>query len=47
MASLDIILERAARAGGMSALALFGGARNCGLEDYDLKSFGDLLNILE
>lgn len=36
----------AAKAGGMTALALFGDARNCGLEDYNLKSFSDLLNIL-
>ena len=36
----------AAKAGGMTALALFGDARGCGLEDYDLTSFGDLLNIL-
>lgn len=37
---------QAAKAGGMTALALFGDARGCGLEDYDLASFGDLLNIL-
>lgn len=37
---------RAAKAGGMTALALFGDARGCGLEDYDLLSFSDLLNIL-
>lgn len=36
----------AAKAGGMTALALFGDAKGCGLEDYDLKSFSDLLNIL-
>ncbi len=36
----------AAKAGNMTALALFGDAKGCGLEDYDLKSFGDLLNIL-
>lgn len=36
----------AAKAGGMTALALFGDAKDCGLEDYDLKSFADLLNIL-
>ena len=36
----------AAKAGGMTALALFGDARGCGLEDYDLSSFSDLLNIL-
>ncbi len=28
------------------ALALFGDAKGCGLEDYDLASFSDLLNIL-
>lgn len=36
----------AAKAGGMTALALFGDAKDCGMEDYNLKSFGDLLNIL-
>ena len=36
----------AAKAGGMTALALFGDAKGCGLEDYNLKSFSDLLNIL-
>ena len=36
----------AAKAGGMTALALFGDAKGCGAEDYDLKSFSDLLNIL-
>ena len=36
----------AAKAGGMTALALFGDAKGCGVEDYDLKSFSDLLNIL-
>ena len=36
----------AAKAGGMTALALFGDAKGCGLEDYDLAGFGDLLNIL-
>ena len=35
----------AAKAGGMTALALFGDAKGCGLEDYDLKSFDDLLNL--
>ena len=35
-----------AKAGGMTALALFGDAKGCGLEDYDLASFSDLLNIL-
>ncbi len=36
----------AAKAGNMTALALFGDAKDCGMEDYDLKSFGDLMNIL-
>lgn len=36
----------AAKAGGMTALALFGDAKGCGLEDYDLTAFSDLLNIL-
>jgi beta-phosphoglucomutase len=36
----------AAKTGGMTALALFGDARDCGQEDYDLSSFGDLLNVL-
>ena len=36
----------AAKAGGITALALFGDAKGCGLEDYDLTSFSDLLNIL-
>lgn len=36
---------QAAKSGGMTALALFGDAKGCGLEDYDLKSFADLLNI--
>ena len=35
----------AAKAAGMTALALFGDARGCGLEDYDLLSFSDLLSI--
>ena len=35
----------AAKAGGMTALALFGDAKGCGLEDCDLSSFSDLLNI--
>ena len=35
----------AAKAGGMTALALFGDAKGCGLEDYDLKGFSDLLNL--
>ncbi|MGM9593972.1 MAG: beta-phosphoglucomutase [Candidatus Onthomonas sp.] len=37
---------QAAKAGGMTALALFGDARGCGLEDYNLSSFSDLLNLL-
>lgn len=37
---------QAAKAAGMTALALFGDAKGCGLEDYDLASFSDLLNIL-
>lgn len=37
---------QAAKAGGMTALALHGDAENCGLEDYNLTSFSDLLNIL-
>lgn len=36
----------AAKASDMTALALFGDAKGCGLEDYDLTSFADLLNIL-
>ena len=36
----------AAKAAGMTALALFGDAKGCGMEDYDLASFGDLLTIL-
>lgn len=36
----------AAKAGNMTALALFGDAKDCGLEDYNLASFADLLNIL-
>ena len=35
----------AAKAGGMAALALFGDARGCGLEDYDLACFSNLLDI--
>ena len=38
---------QAAKAGGMTALALFGDARGCGLEDYDLESFSDLLKVLQ
>ena len=37
---------QAAKAGGMTALALFGDAKDCGLEDYNLRSFSDLLNVL-
>lgn len=37
----------AAKAGGMTASALFGDAKGCGLEDYDLTSFSDLLNIFK
>lgn len=37
---------QAAKAGGFTALALFGDAKDCGLEDYNLKSFSDLLNVL-
>ena len=37
---------QAAKAAGMTALALKGDAENCGEEDYNLKSFSDLLNIL-
>lgn len=36
----------AAKAAGMTALALLGDAKGCGLEDYDLTTFSDLLNIL-
>ena len=36
----------AAKAGGMTALALFGDANGCGAEDYNLTSFSDLLNVL-
>ena len=36
----------AAKAGGMTALALHGDAENCGEEDYNLRNFADLLNIL-
>lgn len=36
---------RAAKAAGMTALALSGDAEGCGEEDWDLRSFGDLLNI--
>lgn len=37
---------QAAKAAEMTALALHGDAEGCGLEDYDLKNFADLLNIL-
>ncbi len=37
---------QAAKAAGMTALALFGDAKDCGEEDYNLTSFADLLNIL-
>lgn len=37
---------QAAKAAGMTALALHGDAENCGLEDHDLKSFSSLLEIL-
>lgn len=37
---------KAAKAAGMTALALFGDAKGCGLEDYDLKSFADILEYL-
>lgn len=36
----------AAKAAGMTALALFGDAKGCGVEDYDLTSFSDLLIVL-
>ena len=36
----------AAKAGGMTAFALFGDAKGCGLEDYDLCSFQELLTVL-
>lgn len=37
---------QAAKAGGMTGLALHGDAENCGEEDYNLKNFADLLNVL-
>lgn len=37
----------ASRGAGITALALFGDARECGLEDYNLTSFRDLLNVLK
>lgn len=36
---------QAAKAAGMTALTLFGDAKDCGLEDYNLTGFSDLLNI--
>lgn len=36
----------AAKAVGMTALALFGDAKECGEEDYNLTGFADLLNVL-
>ena len=36
----------AAKAGNMTAFALFGDAKGCGAEDYDLSSFENLLDIL-
>ena len=36
---------QAAKAGGMTALALFGDAAHCGFEDENLASFGDLLRL--
>lgn len=36
----------AAKAAGMTALALFGDAKDCGEEDYNLSGFADLLNVL-
>ena len=36
----------AAKAAGMTALALFGDAKECGEEDYNLAGFADLLNVL-
>lgn len=36
----------AAKRAGMTALALFGDAKECGDEDYNLAGFSDLLNIL-
>ena len=37
---------QAAKAAGMTALALHGDAENCGEEDYNLVNFADLLNVL-
>ena len=36
----------AAKAADMTALALFGDAKECGEEDYNLTGFADLLNVL-
>ena len=36
----------AAKAANMTALALDGDARDCGMQDYNLEGFFDLLNIL-
>lgn len=36
----------AAKAANMTALALDGDARDCGMQDYNLEGFSDLLNIL-
>lgn len=36
----------AAKAAGMTAFALYGDAKECGLEDYNLKSFSELCEIL-
>lgn len=36
----------AAKAGGMTALALHGDAQGCGAEDWDLAAFSDLLEVL-
>lgn len=37
---------QAAKAAGMTAFALFGDAKGCGMEDYNLKSFADLAEVL-
>lgn len=37
---------QAAKAAGMTALALHGDAENCGDEDCNLTSFSDILNLL-
>ncbi|HIS53308.1 MAG TPA: beta-phosphoglucomutase [Candidatus Onthomonas avicola] len=46
VAPADCAVVEDAKAGGMTALALFGDAKDCGMEDYNLTSFSDLLNIL-